>query len=96
LARGLTAEFLQGLGGKLLFPEATSRCTKLSILLALVSVNNRFPPNGNVSTPLSFSTSSSTLANPFAYPQLTPSTKIKHRKWKSLKLEFFFKKTANT
>jgi hypothetical protein len=69
---------LQGLGGRLLLPEATRRCTKLSILCPLVSVNNRFPPNGNDSTPLSFNTSilgptSISLAKPFACTHFTPS-----------------------
>lgn len=88
------AESLQGLGGKLPFPVATRHCTKLSIICPLVSVNNRFPPNGNDSTPLSCKTSSSILGpttpllvNPFAcahsrrqsLPYLPESQKKKNR-----------------
>lgn len=50
---------MHGLDGGLVFPVETRRCTKLSILFPFVSVSNRFPPNGNDSSPLSFSTSSS-------------------------------------
>lgn len=78
LARVATAESLQGLNGGLGFPVATRRCTKLSILFPFVSVSNRFPPNGNDSNPLSFSTTSSTspsfLAPSFPKPNACNKT----------------------
>ena len=54
---------MQGLDGGLGFPVATRRRTKLSILFPLVSVSNRFPPNGNDSSPLSLRTSSFFIAS---------------------------------